>query len=185
MGKSTTANFFDLHSDVEIWDADAAVHAIYAAGGTGVEPIKRLCPDCIIDGAVSRPQLKVWIGQNSSRIRKLENIVHPLVADHRAKFVATAKKGILVFDIPLLLESSPETPFDLIVVVSTQAEEQRRRVMERRGMTEDLFSLLLARQMPDEEKRARADVIIATDTLDETQAQVDQLLNCIREDYYA
>lgn len=185
MGKSTTAKFFSAHSDVNLWDADAAVHQIYAKGGTGAPAISTICPEAVVDGAVSRAVLKDWIGKDPSRIKMLETMVHPLVRDHRMAFETKSDAKILVFDIPLLFEGSQETEFDIVAVVSTSADEQRRRVLERPGMTEELFDLILSRQMLDADKRAQADIVIQTDTLDGAKSQVDGLLKRVREGYYA
>jgi len=180
MGKSTSsAMFADLGAAV--WDADAAVHRMYATGGAAVAPIGAICPEAITTGAVDRTVLKRWIAQDPSALGQIEAIVHPLVAHDRQEFLATTKADVVVLDIPLLFEKGLEEGLDLSVVVSTTKAEQRRRVLERPGMTEAQFEAILARQMPDAEKRARADVVIPTDTLEGAQAAVAALMASIRQ----
>ncbi|WJY22464.1 dephospho-CoA kinase [Fontisubflavum oceani] len=181
MGKSTTAEFF-REAGVPVWDADDAVHRLYAADGAAVGPISNLCPDAIQNGAVDRAALKAWIAADDSALQKIESVVHPLVAADRAQFLLDhADAPILLLDIPLLFETNAETWLDGVLVVTTSPEEQRRRVMTRPGMDEETFQTILARQTPDAEKRARADFVIETISLEQTRAAVETLIAKITE----
>lgn len=177
MGKSTTAGFF-RDAGIPVWDADAAVHRIYARGGAAVDPISKVCPEATASGAVDRAVLKDWIARDSTALARLEQIVHPLVTADRADFIAAnADAPLIVLDIPLLFETGSADRMDGVLVVSVDPEEQRRRVLQRETMTEDMFASILARQMPDEEKRARADFVIKTRDLDSTRADVMKLID--------
>ncbi|GJL89747.1 MAG: dephospho-CoA kinase [Minwuia thermotolerans] len=179
MGKSATAEMFRA-AGVPVWDADAAVHEIYARGGRAVEPVRARFPDAVVDGAVDRERLSAEVVGNDAAIRDLEKIVHPLVGEHRAAFRAEADAAgadIVVVDVPLLFETGGEKKVDAVVVVSADAEQQRVRVLARPGMSEAKFEAILARQTPDAEKRARADHVVDTSvTLAETEAQVRALV---------
>lgn len=180
MGKSTTAKMF-AEAGVPIWDADAAVHRIYDVGGAAVEPIRALCPNAIIDGAVSRDALKVWMSEDPDALKKLEQVVHPLVAEDRADFLANSSAPIVLLDMPLLFEIGAHEHVDLIAVVSAPAEIQRERVLARGTMTEAQFDTILAKQVPDADKRARADVIIPTVTMDGAQIAVQEVIDHVKE----
>jgi len=178
MGKSTTAAMF-ADRGVPVWDADAAVHRLYAKGGAAVGPIARLCPDAVVDGAVDRARLKRWIAAEDGALSRLESTIHPLVAADRAEFLDRAARDgarVVLLDIPLLFETGADTTVDATVVVSAPAEVQKARVLARPGMTEAHFQTILDRQMPDAEKRKRADYIIETLTLDDARAAVDRVL---------
>ncbi|MFT4783171.1 MAG: dephospho-CoA kinase [Paracoccaceae bacterium] len=180
MGKSTAAKFFAAHDDVAVWDADAAVHRLYAPCGAAVAPMETLCPEAIVNGAVDRNRLKDWIVQDRDALRKIEQIVHPLVAADRTAFIENATCPILVLDIPLLFETGADRGMDMSVVVSTNAAEQKRRVLARPNMTEAQFDAVLAKQMPDIEKRNMADAVIRSETLSGAQQQVDAILDDLR-----
>jgi dephospho-CoA kinase len=182
MGKSTTAAMF-ADEGIPVWDADAAVHRLYAPGGAAVAPMTALHPEAILDGAVSRDRLKAWIARAPEALRRIEAVVHPLVAADRAAFVRDATAPVLLFDIPLLFETGADAGMDLTVVASTSAAEQRRRVLDRDGMSVEQFHRILQSQMPDAEKRARADVVIDTTTLDGARAQVRQVIEEVRADH--
>lgn len=183
MGKSATSAMF-RNCGVPVWDADAAVHEIYAPGGSAVAPVADAFPDAVVDGAVDRDRLSKLVLGDDAAIRKLESIVHPLVGEHRAAFLATAEKAgekLIVLDIPLLFETGGGSKVDGIAVVSARAEQQRERVLARPGMTVEKFEAILARQVPDAEKRAGADHVIDTSTtLEETTAQVQALVADLR-----
>ena len=183
MGKSATAAMF-IDEGVPVWDADAAVHALYGPGGAAVMPIGALRPEAIIDHQVDRARLKDWIAKDAAALALIEAAVHPLVAAHRAGFVAGAAAlgaWLVVLDIPLLFETAGESGMDATLVVTAPAEVQRTRVLARPGMTEALFQTILARQMPDAEKRARATYVIETLTLDGARTSVHRLLADLRQ----
>lgn len=174
MGKSTAAAMF-AELGHPVWDADAAVHRLYAAGGAATGPVGDAFPDAITQGAVNREALKQLIARDKTFLNRLESIVHPLVAEDRQHFIAQAAEAgasLVVLDIPLLFETGAEAMLDGVAVVSTDAATQKARVMARPGMTAETFDLILSRQMPDTEKRQRADWIIPTDTLDGARAAI-------------
>ena len=172
MGKSTTAAMF-REAGVPVWDADAAVHGLYAPGGAGVEGIVALCPAALKEGGIDRAVLRDWIARDPDALRQIERVIHPLVARLRAGFLADHKDAALVvLDVPLLFETGGEAYCDATLVVSAPPETQRARVLARPGMTEAHFDAILAKQMPDAEKRTRATYVVETQTLDGTRAQV-------------
>ena len=176
MGKSTTAQIF-RDEGIAVWDADAAVHRLYERGGAAVAPVGAAFPEEVLDGAISREALKKIIAADPSALGRLEKIVHPLVAQDRAAFIAANPAPIVVVDIPLLYETGAEAWLDSVLVVSVSPEAQRARVLARPGMTEAQFQAILSRQMPDEEKRRRADHVIETTTLDDARAKVRALID--------
>lgn len=180
MGKSTTARLF-AEAGCAVWDADAAVHRLYAAGGLAVAPMAAAFPEAIENGAVSRAQLKEIIARDPGALRTIEQIVHPLVAQDRQHFRETAKAEVLIFDIPLLFEAGGAKEMDVIVVVSAPAALQQQRVMERGTMTLAQFEQIRAKQMPDAEKRAKADYVVITNTLDHAKAQVADILETLKK----
>ena len=177
MGKSTTAQMFrDLGHPV--WDADEAVHRLYAEQGAAVAPVSAMFPTALSGGMIDRAALRQVLASDDQALARLEAIVHPLVARDRADFIAMHADGpLVVLDIPLLFESASAPDLDGVAVVSTDAETQRDRVMARPGMTDDTFAMILARQMPDADKRARADWIIPTDTLQGARAAVQHIVS--------
>lgn len=180
MGKSTTARLF-AEAGCAVWDADAAVHRLYAAGGAAVAPMARAFPQAIDQGAVSRVALKRLIAADPSALKRIEAIVHPLVARDREDFLQSTDAAIAVLDIPLLFETGGERLVDAVVCITAPPEVQRQRVLERPGMTAASFDTILAKQMPDHEKRARSDYIIVTDTLEHAREQVQAVLADIRK----
>ena len=184
MGKSTTAGMFaDL--GVLVWDADAAVARLYGPGGAAVDGVAAIAPDAVKDGAVDRAALRAAVTANPSLIKKLEQTVHPLVGMDRAAFISQAEASgadIILCDIPILFETGGEQAFDAVAVVSAPAEMQRERVLARPGMTEDALDMILARQMPDAEKRARATWVIDTGRgLEHARDQVRAIVAEIRK----
>lgn len=181
MGKSTISGMF-IDEGVPVWDADAAVHRLYAPGGAAVAPIAALCPAAAGPDGVDRAVLAGWIEKTPGALPRLETVVHPLVAEDRAAFLAASTAPIVGLDIPLLFETGGDRGADHVVVVSTDAAQQKERVMARPGMTEEKFRTILARQLPDAEKRARADTVIPTRTLEGARRAVRSLLADIRKE---
>lgn len=179
MGKSTTAALF-ADEGIPVWDADATVARLYAPGGDAVKIIATLFPDVIDTGAVSRPKLREKIAQDASILDRLQTVVHPLVARDRATFLKSCRADIALLDIPLLYETGAEDGCDAVVVVTAPPEVQRKRVMARGEMTNAEFEMILSRQIPDAEKRARADYVIETTTLDDARAAVRSICADIR-----
>lgn len=184
MGKSTTAKMF-AEEGVPVYDADAEVHTLYAKGGGAVTAVEAAFPGVVKDGAVDRTALSARVVGDAAALKRLEEIVHPLVGMSRAGFFEAARaKGadIVLLDIPLLYETHGETRVDKVVVVSAPAELQHERVMARPGMTEEKLAAILARQMPDAEKRRRADFVIDTGQgLDHARDQVRQVIATLRQ----
>ena len=183
MGKSETAKMFVRHG-VPVCDSDALVHQLYDRGGAAVQPVSEAFPEALVDGRIDRERLSKSVIGKPEAIRKLETIVHPLVALAQWKFLNdNAERGtsMVVLDIPLLLESKGPKRVDVVVVVSAPADMQRTRVLARPGMTAEKLDIILQKQMPDEEKRARADYIIDTSQgLDHAEAQVVRLIETLR-----
>ena len=164
MGKSTAARSF-RRAGVRVFDADAAVHELQARGGRGVAPIGAAFPGTVAAGVVNREALRRAVLGQPEALRRLEGIIHPLVRAMQRRFLARARRDrqrLVVLDIPLLFETRTGREFDLVVVVSAPAQVQRRRVLARPGMTEARLAAILARQVPDAEKRRRADVVVRT-----------------------
>lgn len=180
MGKSTTAQMFAA-AGVPVWDADATVHRLYGVGGAATAVLAAIFPEVIQDGAVSRARLRVKIAADPSVLDLLQAKVHPLVAADRAAFIAAATAPIVVLDIPLLFETGADAHCDGIVVVSAPLAVQRARVLARGGMTDSDLDLILSRQTPDADKRARATWVIQTTDLDSARAAVRQILQDIAQ----
>lgn len=179
MGKSTTAKMF-VEEGCALWDADAAVHRLYSKGGAAVESMQMVFPDAVEYGIVNRAVLKKILSQTPEALREIEKIVHPLVAKDRASFVDNSTADILVLDIPLLFETGGDAAMDAVACVSVSPEEQERRVMERGTMKLDQFHQIRSKQMPNEEKCARSDYVIHTDTMAQARAQVRNVVRQIR-----
>ena len=180
MGKSTTAQLF-AEFGCAVWDADAAVHRLYAKGGDAVAPMAEIFPQAIKDGAVSRDALRKIISDQPDALRKIEAIVHPLVAQDRAAFLERAPSAIVVLDIPLLFETNSQDHFDAVACVTVPENIQRDRVLSRGTMTAQQFEQIRAKQMPNDEKCSRADFVIVTDTVEHARAQVHSVINQIRQ----
>ena len=184
MGKTTTSNMFK-EAGCPVFDADAAVHALYAKGGKAVPIIHAVFPDAIKDGAIDRARLGEHMRKDPLQLKVLESFIHPLMTESRAKFFEQAQKDnaeIIIMDVPLLFETGGDAYVDKVVVVTAPADVQRKRVMARPGMNAELLTSLLARQMPDAEKRKRADILIYTDKgLENARKQVHKILKDLRE----
>lgn len=184
MGKSTVGKMF-AEEGVPVFDSDAAVHALYAAGGAAAAPVEAAFPGVTVDGAVDREALSRRVVGDEAAIKRLEMIVHPLVRQAQAEFLQTNRDAgtkVVVLDIPLLFESGGAKLVDKVAVVSAAADVQRERVLARPGMTAEKFEAILARQTPDAEKRARADFVIDTGgSLEATRAQARAVLDALRE----
>ena len=162
MGKSKSAELFEAEG-LPVYDADASVHALYEKGGAAVAPLSEHFPEAIKDGAVDRTILGKLVLHDGEMLQKLESIVHPLAGKMQKDFLemqeAAGKKAVIL-DIPLLLEKKAEGLVDVVVDVSTTPEVQKQRVLERSGMTEEKFHSILSKQMPDAEKRQKADFLV-------------------------
>lgn len=180
MGKSSAAKFF-AEADVPVHDSDAIVHALYE--GEAAAAIEEAFPGATVSGKVDRAKLAAMVLGDAAALARLEAIVHPLVGGLRDKFLAEAQaRGapIVVLDIPLLFETGADRLCDAVIVVSAPYEVQRRRAFERPGMTEDKFAALIAKQMPDAEKRRRADFVVdSSQSLDHARAQVHDILRVV------
>ncbi|MEL6681674.1 MAG: dephospho-CoA kinase [Pseudomonadota bacterium] len=175
MGKSTTAQMF-RDAGIPVWDADATVHKLYSVGGAAVKPISDLYPEATITGAVSRDVLKQVISADPDALKRIEAVVHPLVAEDRKAFMERHDDPLVVFDIPLLFETGAANWLTSVLVVTVPPDIQKARVMARPGMTETQFDMILAKQMSDAQKRHRADHIIETRDLDGTRQAVQTLI---------
>ncbi len=184
MGKSTVAAMF-AEQGAPGFDSDAAVHALYAPGGAAVAPVEAAFPGVTKGGAIDRVALSKQVVGNDVAIKRLEEIVHPLVRQAQMQFLQDqrdAGTAVVILDIPLLFEGGGAHLVDKTVVVSAPPDVQRARVLGRPGMTAEKFEAILARQMPDAEKRARADFVIDTSgSFDDTRAQVRAVLDALRE----
>jgi dephospho-CoA kinase len=180
MGKSRTASFF-AEEGIPVHDADAAVHALYA--GEAAPLIESAFPGTTSDGKVDRSKLAAQVVGNAAALARLEAIVHPLVAKARDIFIAQAQSRnapVILLDVPLLFETGGERHCDAVVVVSAPPDIQRRRAFERPGMTEEKFAALVGKQVPDAQKRRRADFIVdSSQSFDHARAQVRDILRAI------
>jgi dephospho-CoA kinase len=180
MGKSTVAKMFE-RAGVPVFDADAVVRSLQAPGGALVEPIGALFPGTVERGVLDRDKLARIVLDDPGKLAELEALVHPAVRSARDAFIAENRDApALLFEIPLLFETGGEVHVDKIVVVSAPAEVQRARVLARVGMTEEKFQSILERQLPDAEKRARADFVVDTSgDLSTTESRVREILACL------
>ena len=181
MGKSETAKLFAAEG-VPVHDADAAVARLYGQGGAAVAIIAREFPGTVKDGAVDRAALSAAVVNHPAALKKLEDLVHPLVAAERDRFLAASGAPIVLFDIPLLFETGAQADVDAIVVASAPEAVQRARVLSRPGMTVEKFEALKARQLDDAQKRQQAHYVVTTDKgLDHAREQVKMILADIRK----
>lgn len=182
MGKSTVADMLRGHG-LEVFDADAAVHDLYE--GEAVAAIKDVFPDTIVKGRVDRQKLSQRLAEQTNGLTHLEAIVHPLVRNRQRTFLQDQKEAgaeLAILEIPLLFESGGAERCDVTLVVSAPEDIQRQRVLDRPGMTEEKFKHLTSRQMPDSEKRKRADFIVDTGlSLEETGQQITHIIGQLRQ----
>lgn len=179
MGKSATAEMFRTLG-IGVFDADAEVHKLYAKGGAAVRPVSALFPEAVKDGAVDRAALGSAVLGHTEKLRALEQIVHPLVREREHSFMALQRAAgarMVVVDVPLLFETGPGDRVDYVIVVSAPAEVQRERALARPGMTVEKFEAILAKQIPDAEKRRRADFVIdSSKSLEDAFEQVKAII---------
>jgi dephospho-CoA kinase len=184
MGKSTTAAMF-REAGVPVYDADAAVHDLYDQGGAAVGPVGEAFPGVVVDGRVDRERLRQAVLGKPEELKRLNAIVHPLVGRDRAGFFDQARAAgaeMVVLDIPLLFETGGDANVDAVVVVSAPAEQQRERVLARPGMTPERLDAILAQQLADAEKRARAHFVVDTGRgLAPARAQVAEIIATMRD----
>lgn len=184
MGKSETAKMFRAEG-IPVFDADAAVHKLQAKGGKALPAIERLFPDVIENGELNRNKLGQIVFNDENAKRQLEAIMHPMVAEERIGFFKEAeenKAAFVVLDIPLLYETSGDKACHKVVVVSAPADIQRQRVLDRPGMSAERFEAILDKQVPDSEKRSRADYVIETDKgLEQAHARVREIIRDLNE----
>lgn len=179
MGKSTTAKMF-RDAGCAVWDADEAVHRLYAKDGAAVEPIRQHFPEAVDEDGVDRAALRDLISKDPEVLPRIEAIVHPLVRDDRDAFTKDTNAEIAVFDIPLLFETNASAEMDAVVCVTVSPEIQESRVLNRGTMTRDQFLAIRAKQMPNHEKCALSDFVIETDTLEHARQQVHDVLEQIK-----
>lgn len=183
MGKTTTAGLF-ADEGCPVFNADKAVHQLYSKGGKAVPLIKAVFPDAVKDDAVDRAVLGDHMRADPLNLKVLESFIHPWVEELRRLFFAESRRNkadIVVLDIPLLFETGGDKKVDVTVTVSAPYKVQKARVMARPGMTEELFEMLLGRQMSDKEKRSRSDYVLSTgESIPETRKQVQELVQKLR-----
>jgi dephospho-CoA kinase len=179
MGKSETAKMFAARG-IPVFDSDAAVHALYADGGGAVAEIACIAPSAVANGKVDRRRLAMLVQDQPSLLSKIEHAVHPLVRRMQDQFLANAAASgadIALLDIPLLFETGREEEVDIVIVVSAGERLQRERALSRPGMTSEKLAFILSRQVPDKEKRARADYVIDTSvSLADTARDVERVI---------
>jgi len=179
MGKTTTAKMFSDYG-VPVWDADTTVHQLYKEDEKTIKIFQKKIPHVVLDNQVSREALKNFIIEDKENLKKIEEIIHPLVADHRADFLLKAKEKktpLVVLDIPLLFEKGNETIVDYVVVVTVDVKTQKKRVLDRNTMSEEMFNSIVEKQMPDEEKQLRADFIIPTKSIVFARGKVKEIIS--------
>lgn len=178
MGKSTTAAMF-LKRGIPVWDADSTVHKLYAKNGAAVKFFNQEIPSAVSNGEVSRVVLKKLIKEDINNLKKIEQIVHPLVAKDRLTFIENSKKynaPLIVLDIPLLFETGFYKLVDYIAVVTVDYTTQKQRVLDRESMTEEMFTQILDKQVSNEEKKRKADFIIPTETIEAAESKVQEII---------
>ena len=183
MGKTTTAKMFAKYG-IPVWEADTSVHKLYSKEGEAVELFKEKLPSSIVNNEVSRAELKKLINDDERNLKTIETLVHPLVSNDRKRFVKAAEKKkipLIVLDIPLLFEKGHEKSVDYIAVVSVTKETQRKRVLKRNTMTPEMVEKILGIQMSDAEKRLKADFVIITNTLEQAEIKVLEIITKFKD----
>jgi len=183
MGKTTTAKMFAKYG-IPVWEADTSVHKLYSKEGEAVELFKEKFPSSIVNNEVNRAELKKLINDDERNLKTIETLIHPLVSNDRKRFVKAAEKKnipLIVLDIPLLFEKGHEKSVDYIVVVSVKKETQRKRVLKRNTMTPEMVEKILKIQMSDAEKRQKADFVIITDTLEQAEIKVLEIITKLKD----
>ena len=183
MGKTTTAKMFAKYG-IPVWEADTSVHKLYSKEGEAVELFKEKFPSSIVNNEVNRAELKKLINDDERNLKTIETLIHPLVSNDRKRFVKAAEKKnipLIVLDIPLLFEKGHEKSVDYIVVVSVTKETQRKRVLKRNTMTPEMVEKFLGIQMSDAEKRQKADFVIITDTLEQAEIKVLEIITKLKD----
>ena len=183
MGKTTTAKMFAKYG-IPVWEADTSVHKLYSKEGEAVELFKEKFPSSIVNNEVSRAELKKLINDDERNLKTIETLIHPLVSNDRKRFVKAAEKKnipLIVLDIPLLFEKGHEKSVDYIIVVSVTKETQRKRVLKRNTMTSEMAEKILKIQMSDAEKRQKADFVIITDTLEQAEIKVLEIITKLKD----
>ena len=183
MGKTTTAKMFAKYG-IPVWEADTSVHKLYSKEGEAVELFKEKFPSSIVNNEVSRAELKKLINDDERNLKTIETLIHPLVSNDRKRFVKAAEKKnipLIVLDIPLLFEKGHEKSVDYIVVVSVTKETQRKRVLKRNTMTPEMVEKILEIQMSDAVKRQKADFVIITDTLEQAEIKVLEIITKLKD----
>ena len=178
MGKSTTAAMF-LKRGIPVWDADSIVHKLYAKNGAAVKFFNQKIPSAVSNGEVSRAVLKKLIKEDINNLKKIEQIIHPLVAKDRLTFIENSKKynaPLIVLDVPLLFETGFYKLVDYIAVVTVDYTTQKQRVLDRESMTEEMFMQILDKQISNEEKKRKADFIIPTETIAVAESKVQEII---------
>ena len=183
MGKTTTAKMFAKYG-IPVWEADTSVHKLYSKEGEAVELFKEKFPSSIVNNEVNRAELKKLINDDERNLKTIETLIHPLVSNDRKRFVKAAEKKnipLIVLDIPLLFEKGHEKSVDYIAVVSVAKETQRKRVLKRNTMTPEMVEKILKIQMSDAEKRQKADFVIITDTLEQAEIKVLEIITKLKD----
>ena len=183
MGKTTTAKMFAKYG-IPVWEADTSVHKLYSKEGEAVELFKEKFPSSIVNNEVNRAELKKLINDDERNLKTIETLIHPLVSNDRKRFVKAAEKKnipLIVLDIPLLFEKGHEKSVDYIAVVSVAKETQRKRVLKRNTMTSEMAEKILKIQMSDAEKRQKADFVIITNTLEQAEIKVLEIITKLKD----
>ena len=179
MGKTTTAKMFSDRG-VPVWDADETVHRLYKTDKKTIGVFQRKIPQVVVNNQVSRDALKKFLTKNDENLKKVEKIIHPIVAKDREIFLSNAKEKkvpLVVLDIPLLFETGNDKIVDFVAVVTVDAKTQRTRVLNRNTMSEEMFSNILSKQLPNKYKIDRADFVIFTKSMAIAQDQVDEIIS--------